>query len=104
MYSREMVFVYTLIQPDADTADIDLESLLEDLRVWELEQSRFAEHWKIRSDCADRGCVFAADMQLRFQDACLWGAVLKKWLYFYFEASHALYNSRQVKLYANKER
>jgi hypothetical protein len=45
MYSREMVFMYTIVQYDANsTVDVDLESLLEDLRVWELEQSRFAEH------------------------------------------------------------
>jgi hypothetical protein len=36
--------MYTLMQHDANPADIDLEALLEDLRIWELEQSRFAEH------------------------------------------------------------
>ena len=36
--------MYSLMQSEMNTADIDLESLLEDLRIWELEQSRFAEH------------------------------------------------------------
>jgi len=38
--------MYPLMQLEMNTADVDvdLESLLEDLRVWELEQSRFAEH------------------------------------------------------------
>ena len=36
--------MYPLMQQEMNPDDIDLESLMEDLRIWELEQSRFAEH------------------------------------------------------------
>lgn len=44
MYLRRMVFMYTFVPNEVEAAPLTLEAALEEMLLWELEQSLFVEH------------------------------------------------------------